>query len=290
MNPIKLHLFVFSISLVTAFSALLASNQAIAGWENGNAGDSYVSEFILTAKDLAQRFELLPADQLGEIDLRKLKAAIKSTEVVSEEQVMLNGFERDAVNYWPNESLIRMSRSRWRELRRPTETRARLRIVLHEYIWMTGLEDSKFQHSDRLIELLNIKNYSPNIWWNPVNPINTISLRLLQTNETCKLAHSRLDVLKTSETQVIEAQGDCAGYFRRVEIVKSSGMTPASSNIRGLFHSYQIYVFNSAQPLPIAEFSFEPEWGACLLPEGSCQGSGKLVIGGVEVIFWFLRN
>jgi hypothetical protein len=72
--------------------------------------------------------------------------------------------------------------------------------------------------------------------------------------------------------------------------VKSTGVTPASSNIRGLFHSYAIKVYDHAQAVQ-GEMSFEPEWGACLVPDSNaCRGSGKMTIGGVELIFWFLRE
>lgn len=275
--------------LFVAVTGLTTVPAARAGWENGNAGDAYVSEFVLSGRDLAQRFDLLPGEQLGALDLAKFRRIIVATEVVSEENVFLDGHERDAVNYYPNRPLIKVSRSRWREMRRPTETKARLRLVLHEYLWMTGVEDERFQHSERLIELLNVKNYSPSVWWNPVNPVNTLMLALRYSPGHCVFQPVKLDPRKQTETLVAEPSGDCEGAYRRVEIVKVAGQTPPSSNVRGLFHTFTITVFDREKSL--GEISFEPEWGACLLPEeGVCRSSGKMAVGGVDMNFWFLRD
>jgi len=260
------------------------------GWENGNAGDAYVSEFILSGRDVLQRLELIFEKDKNVFDTTNLRAAIASTEVVSEEHVYLDGFERDAVNYYPTERLIKLNRSRWRELRRSTETKARLRLVLHEYLWISGVDDTNFKESERLIELLNISNYSPSTWWNPVNPINYVNTTLSFAPAGCTFTPGKFDVKKAEETVVLETSGDCKDSYRKVEFVKSTGVTPASSNVRGLFHSYQIKVYDNTQTIK-GEMTFEPEWGACLVPEsGSCRGSGKMTLGGVEIVFWFLRN
>ncbi|MBC7370723.1 MAG: hypothetical protein H7326_04105 [Bdellovibrionaceae bacterium] len=281
--------------ILILLSSLLAASSAHAGrfgrgWDNGNAGDAYVSEFILSGRDVLQRLELVFEKDKKAFDTSKLRAAIASTEVVSEEHVYLDGHERDAVNYYPNENLIKVNRSRWRELRRSTETKARLRLVLHEYMWISGVDDTNFHESERLIELLNIGNYSPSTWWNPVNPINYVATTLSFAPEGCTFTSGKFDVNKSEETVVLETAGDCKDAYRKIEFVKSTGVTPASSNVRGLFHSYQIKVYDNNQTIK-GEMTFEPEWGACLVPEsGSCRGSGKMTLGGVEIFFWFLRD
>lgn len=273
------------MSLIFALVIGLVSH---AGFDNGNAGDAFASEFILTGRDLAQRFDLLGAQQIAPLDLQKLRSVLKGTEVVSEDQVFLNGHERDAVNHYPDRALIRLSRARWRELRKPSETKARLRLVLHEYIWMTGIDDRTYELSDRLIELLVIKNYSPNVWWNPVNPINSIALRAVDAPADCVLASLKSNLKLHSESLESETTGACGAFHRRVTVRKFAGVTPGDSGIHGLFHVYEVRIYQGNQLL--SEFSFEPDWGSCLLPDGSCQASGKFTVAGVQIIFWLLRE
>jgi hypothetical protein len=276
---------VWIVNLVIFMSSL-----AFAGWDHGNAGDAVASEFILTGRDVLQRVELLFENNKPLFDSANLRTAILATEVVSEDHVLLDGYERDAVNYYPTKSLIKVNRSRWRDLRRSTETKTRLRVVLHEYLWISGVDDTNFKHSEHLIELLSVSNYSPSIWWNPVNPANYINVSLSFAPEGCGFQAGKLNVKLSVETLVMETTGDCKGAYRKVQIVKSTGITPASSNARGLFHKYEIIVLDKTQTVK-GEMTFEPEWGACLLPEnGACQVSGKMTIGGVEFVFWFLRN
>jgi hypothetical protein len=139
---------------------------ARAGWENGNAGDAFSAEFLYSGRDLLQRLELLAANREGlPIDTRKLRTAMENATVVSEEKVFLDGLERDAVSY-PSKRLVKISRSRWRELRRSEETRARLTLVLHEFLWLSGIDDTNFAQSMPVIEKLNVPPYSPSIWLN----------------------------------------------------------------------------------------------------------------------------
>lgn len=279
----------FSAWIAIAVTFLSSQGHAV-GWDHGNAGDTVSSEFILTGRDVLQRLELLFENNKPVFDTANLRAAIMTTEVVSEEHVFLNGHERDAVNYYPTKRLIKVNRSRWTELRRSTETKARLRLVLHEYLWISGVDDTNFVHSEHLIELLKVSNYSPSIWWNPVNPANYVNANLSFAPQGCAFQAGQLNVKLSEETLTMEPTGDCKESYRKLQIVKQTGVTPPSSNARGLFHKFEIKVFDSTQNIK-GEMIFEPEWGACLLPEkGSCQVSGKMTIGGVEIVFWFLRN
>jgi hypothetical protein len=261
-----------------------------AGFENGNAGDAFSSEFILSGRDIVQRLELLTKSGKTIYDTTNLRVALTTTEVVSDEHVFLNGYERDAVNYFPTQRLIKMGRARWRELRRSTETKARLQLVLHEYLWVSGENDTNFAVSQRLISFLNISNYSPDVWWNPVNPMNYVVPTLSFAPAGCVIAPGKLDVKSSDETVEIESTGSCGDAYRKLRIVKTAGVTPASSNVRGLFHKFELTVFDKTAR-PLGQMVFEPEWGKCLLPEdGTCQVSGKFTIGDVEMVFWFLRE
>ena len=268
---------------------ILLPLKAFAGWDHGNAGDAFAAEFILSGRDVVRRLESLPEVAIEPANVRALRGVIEATEIISKERVFLDTYERDAVNY-PSRGLIEISRARWRELRRSTETKARLTLVLHEYLWMTGVEDVNFNISGRLIEMLKIGNYSPNIWWNPVNPVNFITLTPRHAGGTCTMSPARFNIIQTEEAVDLGTEGDCGDFSRRVRIVKSAGVTPPSSNIRGLFHRFRITVSDGSGRL-LAELDYEPEWGKCLVPEdGSCQVSGKLILAEVELSFWFLRN
>lgn len=262
---------------------------AYAGWENGNAGDTYAAEFRLSARDIIQRLELLKMGDQPAYDVSALRAVLDAT-VISEERVYLNMVEVDAANY-PAQRLIKVNRARWNELRRSTETRARWRVVLHEYLWLSGVDDTDFLLSDKLIGYLNPSNYSPNIWWNPVNPANRIAPSLAFRPNNCAFDVVALNLAAAEENHVIETKGSgCGEAYRQLRIEKITGLTPVSSAVRGRFHKYDLSVYDR-QGSKLGELGFEPEWGACLLPdENTCRVSGKMTIGGVEIVFWFLRE
>jgi hypothetical protein len=261
------------------------------GWDSGNAGDTFGYEFILSGRDLVQKLNLLYKDSKPVFDTTNLKVAVATTEVVSEEHVYLRGFERDAVNFFPTKRMIDVNRSRWRELRRSTETKARLLLVLHEFLWVSGQDDTNFTISTPLIELLNVSNYSPNVWWNPVNPANYVAATLSYAPAGCGLDAGHFDVNSAEETVVLESKGDCKDAYRKLQIVKTSGVTPVSSNVHGLFHKFDLTVFDRSGQV-VGKVGYEPEWGVCLLPENkACQVSGgKWSVGGVDVVFWFLKD
>ncbi len=275
-------------SLILLF-AMLGSWAACAGWENGNAGDTYAAEFRLSARDIIQRLELSKMGDSPVYDVSALRAVLDAT-VVSEERVYLNMVEVDAANY-PSQRLIKINRARWNELRRSTETRARWRVVLHEYLWLSGVDDTGFLLSDRLIGYLNPNNYSPNIWWNPVNPANRIAPSLVFKPDDCAFDVVTLNLAAAEEKYEVESKGaGCGNAYRKLRIEKITGLTPVSSAVRGRFHMYDLRVYDR-QGSKLGELGFEPEWGACLLPdESTCRVSGKMTIGGVEIVFWFLRE
>lgn len=284
-------LFLLVFVGMAAFAQTPPNDFSHTGWESGNAGDTYAAEFRLTAKDVVQRLELLFQSSKPVFDVAALKVAVSpSTNVVSEDHVFLNGEEVDAANF-PAQHLIKVNRTRWKELRRSTETKSRLRVSLHEFLFIAGTDDTGFVVSDHLIELLNIGNYSPDIWWNPVNPANFVMASLSYAPSDCQIGSAKMNVLNSDETIVLETTGHCRdAAYRKVKIVKTAGVIPASSRVRGLFHDYWITVLDRDQN-KVGELQFEPTWGQCLLPDsGTCQLSGKMTVAGVELVFWFLRD
>jgi hypothetical protein len=150
-------------ALALSLILVLAALPAHAGFDSGNAGDAYAAEFIFSGRDVLQRLELMEKNKQTIVDTAKLRAAMETTSVVTEDHVYLDGMERDAVNF-PSQKLIKIGRERWNNLRRASETKARLSLVLHEFLWVTGVDDTNFTNSGKIIDQLKIPPYSPAIW------------------------------------------------------------------------------------------------------------------------------
>lgn len=261
---------------------------AFAGWDNGNAGDTYTAEFILTARDVAERMKLLPTSELQGIDINALIGAIANTKVHSMESLQLDGHEVDAINY-PSAGQILLSRARWRTLRAAPETTDRAMLVLHEYLFMIGVDDSQFQRSMRIIPQLGVADFNTSRWWSPLNPVNKITVGLQYQPEGCGIDSLNFDLTATNESFTVKTTGNCGVYARSVQVLKLTHTAPPSSGVRGAFHRYEIAVFDGSGT-PLGTFDYEPQWGQCLLPQdGACRLSGKIIVAGVELTFWMLR-
>ena len=154
----------------TAFAALsaimvLPSAAFAGGFDSGNAGDAYSAEFIFTGRDILQRLEIAAKDGAPIYPTAKLRKAIEDTHVASADHTTVNGNETDARNE-PSNHLITVNRTRWATYRTPAETFARLRLALHEYLWLTGVPDDKYAVSEPIVRKLNIPDYSPSVWLN----------------------------------------------------------------------------------------------------------------------------
>lgn len=267
------------------FLLTLLPTAATAGWEHGNAGDSYAAEFVMTAKDLLLRLKMVPSPELKEVDLDRLAGVIQNTTVRTEETVIFEDQrEVEAINY-PDKKLIVLSRSMWRSRRLESETLHRYTFVLHEYLGIMRVDDTQYRISGPLVALLDLKNYNPSRWWNPLNPMNYVTLNLIYSSGSCQLEGVAFDLNKTEEIQVAETKGNCGDEYRKVVIAKSSGTAPPSTQARGTFHRYQVGILDN-KGTTLGQFTYEPEWGRCLGPqEGACSASGKILEGGVEFVF-----
>lgn len=275
--------------LVLSGLMLGVCNQVSAGWYTGNAGDILSAEFILTARDISDRLgrvRVSPTVVLPSVD--RLRGAIAATLVHSEDHVINNGFEVDAANLFPNKNEIIVNRARWKELRRAPQTRERFLLVLHEYLWIMGLHDEGFRVSAPVIDLLNIGNYSPNVFWSPINPVNYVSI-VAEDATKCVFDAVQFKTDVTTENMQVVGQGDCADLAgKAIEIVKTSSVIPASAGVRGLFQRYRILLRNDSGQL-VGDVTFEPQWGRCLTQDQeSCRSSGKVIMMGLSFEFGYL--
>lgn len=139
---------VLSLSMLLAFS-IQAQNLV------GNGGDVIASEFNAIARTAVYFLKLktLSAEDMALV--LNIEQKIESTLVESVvDPLMIDGREVDAINY-PSMSHIKINRKRWEQirLRDPSE---RTMIVLHEYIWIAGADDSSYSMSSRLVKEITV--------------------------------------------------------------------------------------------------------------------------------------
>lgn len=126
---------------------LITTKSTPASGEGGvtsSGGDSVAAEFTVTARHIA---EILKKETGLGILSRDFLATVNSTLVVSRMKVVLNGYERDAINY-PEIKKIVISRNRWFET--ANQIGRRYMLVMHEYLSVMGINDTNYQISSKL--------------------------------------------------------------------------------------------------------------------------------------------
>lgn len=123
-----------------AFLLLLAMN-AWAGNEHGNGGDSYSLEFVTLGRKMVREIRQNPDPRIPE---SALVVAVEVTDVVTKDKLELRGAEVDAINY-PAQKRIELNRSRWKEYSEKQKTA----LVLHEYLGVIGVDDSRYEISGK---------------------------------------------------------------------------------------------------------------------------------------------
>ncbi len=115
----------------------------------GNGGDAIVLEFMNLGRQVAKDIRLEAEQLFPEFAIDELEDALARTKVVSVERALLNGVEKDAINY-PRQKLIEVSSTRWlARTRSPEQQQA---LVFHEYLGIMGVDDGDFSVSGRLLD------------------------------------------------------------------------------------------------------------------------------------------
>jgi hypothetical protein len=133
-------------------SLLSLGSHASAGGMVGNGGDAVVQEFNLRGLQLAGFFQVeTTVAQTYKIDAAKFLDVVKQTRLLSQDHLMLNGVEVDAINY-PSQMRIEISRTRWADSSLHVDAYSvQRRIALHEYLWVYGIDDSAYVVSNAII-------------------------------------------------------------------------------------------------------------------------------------------
>jgi len=129
-------------TLVFVLFSVLLGSFAWAGNTVANGGDVVAADFAKVARKTIGTYSESTFQREYRPIVRKLKEALVTTRIRSEENLKLDSVEVDAVNI-PSENLIIANRSRWNDLR----NREKSLLVLHEYLWIAGFDDSNYQLS-----------------------------------------------------------------------------------------------------------------------------------------------
>tara|TARA_B110001454_G_C12722992_1_gene435604 strand:- start:4505 stop:5332 length:828 start_codon:yes stop_codon:yes gene_type:complete len=166
----------------------------------GNGGDVVAGEFnsiARTAVYFLQKRNLKSGDLELVSDIQK---KIETTVVESVvDELVIDGRVVDAINY-PSVSAIKINRKRWEQvrLRSPSE---RTLIVLHEYIWIAGVDDSHYAISTRLTnEIVNDLDK---------NSVSTERYQLSLADFYSELVLFRVDILGMQGTGVTDFPSYC---------------------------------------------------------------------------------
>jgi hypothetical protein len=132
-----------SILISSFMTATVQARPDISSGPIFNEQDAVAAEFAKMAQKKAiNRFTERAFTQEFRPIVHKLKEVLPKTQIRSEENLKLNGEEVDAVNI-PAESLIIVNRNTWPDLRK----KERIQLVLHEFLWIAGYDDSSYQYS-----------------------------------------------------------------------------------------------------------------------------------------------
>lgn len=132
----------------------VAQSFASDGGVTSNGGDSVAAEFTKVGRHIV---EILRTQVNAAVSSEQFAQAVSTTLVASKDRTILRGNEVDAINY-PSERRIEVSRIRW--LENKDLVRRRYVLVMHEYLGILGIDDSRYQISENLFEVPGVAKNS----------------------------------------------------------------------------------------------------------------------------------
>lgn len=129
------------------FTVLISIHSTIwAGGTVGNGGDTYAIQFVDMARKAHDELKKKGSSPIQlELFINTINTAVIES---TDQQLYLNGAIKDAINY-PAESKIIFNRKAWQNA--PNE-RTRLLFVLHEYLGLMGVDDSRYNVSSETLK------------------------------------------------------------------------------------------------------------------------------------------
>jgi hypothetical protein len=214
------------LSISAALLLTTVSAFAAGGTDRGNPGDEYAKSFTGLGYDLVDD---LAKDPLPGVDASALLKVVQATTLHSEASLELRGFPVDAINYPdPVAPSIVVSRLGWDRM--ALESHRRAFLVLHEYLAIMGVDDSKYQVSS-LLDRAQVCSRNPVIREAIERELKKSCYRVVQDDLRYVVIlwlHGKgIDTLKTS---------DFAG-INRLENLNLSG-NPISSVEPGFFENF----------------------------------------------------
>ncbi len=203
----------FNIEVFKNFKDTVRSQALSRGNEGGHGGDGYVLEFVTLGKLISAGFDSFSVETLKQNHFTKeaFEQAVKLVKVTShpKEEMLLEGEEVDAINF-PAKNQIKMNRDRWREL----SLEGRIKLVMHEYFGILGVERDSYQVSLKFVSFAQMlskevasspdyKNLSVNLFYGQCNIFPPLT-----SSQICD--SSSKEMADAQECSKRKAQAKCA--------------------------------------------------------------------------------
>lgn len=127
------------------------------GWRESFGGDSSVMEFKHLAKEVAYVLKTNNYTNFFGLNVSKLKNIVNESVVECGSDLILDGAPKDAINF-PNSNpqKIILDCNKWRIL----STSQKYRIAIHEYLPLSGINDSSYAYSEEMFHYFSKNKHS----------------------------------------------------------------------------------------------------------------------------------
>ena len=140
--------------LVIVAGIFMYSPRSMSGGVTSNGGDSVAAEFTKIGRQIT---EIIRTQKDFPVKASDFSRVIAGTWVVSKNRTVLNGQEVEAINT-PRSRRIEINRKRW--LENKDALRRRYVLVAHEYFGILGVDDSRYQISEKLFEIPGVARHT----------------------------------------------------------------------------------------------------------------------------------
>ncbi|MBY0413358.1 MAG: hypothetical protein K2Q18_04305 [Bdellovibrionales bacterium] len=142
-------------AVVLTFLFSMNTFTAVAGdWSESHGGDSIIAEFKMIAVNLIDIMKKNPSPVYSIELLSQLEKSVKETTILTtNERLILNGIERDAITRTSaNSNTIEINIQRW--LQYSQIPRNKELLVLHEYLYTVNIDDTDYRFSTIIFNTL----------------------------------------------------------------------------------------------------------------------------------------